>query len=124
MSWKPDGYTSVSPYLIVRDARATLAFAAEVFGAEELRVIPRESGDGIMHAETRIDDTVVMMGEMPEAGDAHVHVYMADPDAAFARALAAGAREVQPMRRAGDGDYRGGVDDGNGTTWWLSRQEA
>ena len=121
MSYKPEGYTDLAPYLMVTDARAVLDFAAQVFGAQELRVFPGETG-GIMHAETRIGDTVVMMGEMPEAEPVHLHLYLPDPDAAFARALEAGGREVQPMMEKGDGDRRGGVQSPDGTTWWLARQ--
>ncbi|PZQ49050.1 MAG: hypothetical protein DI556_12970 [Rhodovulum sulfidophilum] len=118
--YKPDGYTSVSPYLIVPDARATLDFAARVFEAPMLYA--HEDAEGVIrHAEFRIDDSVVMVGQGAEAAPAHVHVYLANPDAAYARALATGAREVQPMKDQPDGDRRGGVTDANGTTWWLSR---
>lgn len=123
MAYKPDGYTSVAPYLLVRDARATLAFVATVFDAERLRVIERDDGS-IMHAEARIDDTVVMMGETPDGEPAHVHVYVQDVDAAFAKALATGGTEVQAVGETGDGDRRGGVTDPSGTTWWLSTQVA
>jgi PhnB protein len=123
MSWKPDGYSTVSPYLIVRDARRTLQFMETVFEATRLRVFERPDGAGIMHAEARIDDTVVMMGEMPDAGEANVHVYVHDPDATFKKAIAAGATVVQELKRSGDGDYRGGVADGNGAIWWISKQE-
>ena len=123
MSFKPTGYNSVSPYLIVRDAEKTLAFGQQVFDAERLRVIASEDGAGIMHAEMRIDDTVVMMGEQSTGADTHIHVYVADVEAAFARARKAGASVVQELARKGDGDYRGGVADGNGTVWWLSQQD-
>ncbi len=123
MTYKPTGYTSVSPYLLVRDAKRTLGFLKTVFGAERLRVIPSEGGDGIMHAEARIDDSVVMMGETAEGADAHVHVYVKDVEAAFARAKQAGGSVVQELERKGDGDYRGGINDGNGVIWWLSQQD-
>ncbi len=122
MSYKPDGYNSASPYLVVRDANATLGFLEAAFGATRLRVIPGEGGKGIMHAEALVDDTVIMMGEMPESTEAHVHVYVAEAEAAFARALTAGGTEVQPLTDKGDGDLRGGVRDANGVTWWISRQ--
>ncbi|MDX8355594.1 VOC family protein [Cognatiyoonia sp. IB215182] len=110
--------------MIVKDAEATLQFLEAVFGAARLRVHAREEGSGIAHAEARIDDTVIMMGEMPEAGEANVHVYVADADAVFERAIQAGGRIVQEMTRSGDGDYRGGVADGNGGVWWISTQES
>ncbi|RAI04298.1 extradiol dioxygenase [Acuticoccus sediminis] len=121
MTYKPDGYTSVAPYLIVRSAEATLSFLEATLGAERLRIIPRDGG-GVMHAEARIDDTVVMMGEMPEGQPANVHVYVPDVDATFARALAAGGTAVQAPAEKGDGDRRGGVNDPNGITWWFSTQ--
>ncbi|MDO5705127.1 MAG: VOC family protein [Paracoccus sp. (in: a-proteobacteria)] len=122
MSYKPEGYTDLAPYLLVRDAEAVLAFCAAVFGATRLRVIPRPEG-GIMHAECRIGDTVLMMGEA-DAPPATLHLYLPDPDAALARATAAGAEVIQPMTEKGDGDRRGGVRAPDGTQWYLSRQLA
>jgi uncharacterized glyoxalase superfamily protein PhnB len=120
MSYKPDGYTDLAPYLLVRDAKAVLAFCETVFGAIRLRVIPGEDGR-IMHAECRIGDTVLMMGEA-DGPPTMLHIYMDDPDAAFDRAVAAGAEVVQPMLEKGDGDRRGGVRGPDGTQWFVSRQ--
>jgi len=120
--YKPQGYTSLSPYLIVPDAQKTLDFVKAVFGAEPLRLHRRDDGS-IMHVEARIDDTVVMMGEMPDGPQASIHVYCADVEAAFQRALDTGGTIVQPLELKPDGDRRGGIDDGNNTTWWLARQE-
>ena len=122
MSWKPAGYTSAAPYLMIADAEACLRFLEDTFGAKRLRVIPREGAPGIMHAEARIDDTVVMMGEVPDGPPAHVHIYVADARATFARGLAAGAEEVQALQDKGDGDLRGGFRDSQGTTWWIATQ--
>ncbi|AXC51019.1 VOC family protein [Paracoccus suum] len=122
MAWKPDGYPEVSPYLIVSDAERTLAFLERAFGATRLRVMPRQGGKGLMHAEARIGSGVVMMGEMPEAVPSHVHIYVPDVLAAYERALAAGGEVVKPPTQDDEGDLRGGVADGNGTTWWISTQ--
>lgn len=119
MAHKPDGYTDLSPYLLVPDAEAVLSFCETVFGAARLRVIPHEGG--IMHAECRIGDTVLMMGEAEGPG-AMVHVYLPDPDAAFERAIAAGAEVLQPMMDKGDGDWRGGFRSACGTSWYVARQ--
>ena len=121
MPYKPDGYTSVAPYLIVPDAEAVLAFAKAVFGADPL-FIHRAPDGAIAHAEFRIDDTVVMCGQSAGAAPANVHVYLPDVDAAFRRALAAGGTVVQEVAEKGDGDRRGGVADPSGTTWWLSTE--
>jgi len=121
--FKPDGYNSAAPYLIVRDAEQTLTFLEAVFGAERLRVHPRPDGAGIQHAEARVDDSIIMMGEMPDGPESHVHVYVADVEAIFARAQKAGGTVVQELQRQGDGDYRGGIADGNGAIWWVSQQD-
>jgi len=121
MAYKPNGYTDLAPYLIVKDAEAVLSFCEQVLDATRLRVIPKEAG-GIMHAECRIGDTVLMMGEA-DGPPAMLHVYLPDPDAAFDRAIAHGAEVIQPMMENGDGDRRGGVRAPDGTQWFLSRQE-
>ncbi len=119
MSWKPDGYTSLAPYLIVPDPEQVLQFCETVFGATRLRVIRDETR--IVHAECRVDDTVLMIGGA--AGPpAHLRLYVPDPGATFEKALAAGAGVVQPLMDKGDGDLRGGVQSPDGTTWWLSKQ--
>ncbi len=60
MTFKPQGYNSVSPYLIVNGAQATIDFLVAVFDAKPLRIIPGESGK-LGHGEVRIDDTVVIL---------------------------------------------------------------
>jgi len=122
--WKPQGYNSTSPYLIVSDAKATMAFLKAAFDAEPLRVIPREDG-GLRHAEARVGDSVVMFADAVDgwpALPAYVHVYVADVDAVYRRALAAGAKSVAEPVQKDDGDKRGGVQDSGGTTWWLATQ--
>ncbi|GAB5377606.1 MAG: VOC family protein [Acuticoccus sp.] len=121
MPHKPDGYNDASPYLIVTDARAVLAFLAATFDAPSLRVIRRADGT-IMHAEARVGDTVIMMGEAPGGAPGHIHVYVPDADATITRALLAGASLVQAAAEKGDGDRRGGVTAPDGTTWWIATQ--
>ena len=121
-SYKPDGFTSVSPYLIVDGAQRTIDFLARVFNATELRRFPDDSGK-LMHAEVRIDDTVVMLADSAEAWPpvpSYVHVYVPDVDATYKRALDAGATSVQEPVKKDDEDKRGGVKDAGGTTWWIS----
>lgn len=88
----------------------------------ELRRFP-ESGDQIIHAEIRIDDTVLMIADGNEGWPpvpSHVHVYVPDVDATYRRALAAGATSVQEPVKKDDADKRGGVMDAGGTTWWIA----
>ena len=121
-AYKPHGYNSVSPYLVVDGANATIDFLKNVFGAVELHRLPTPAGK-IMHAEVRIDDTVVMIADGAEGWPpvpSHVHVYVSDVDATFRRALEAGAVAVQPPLKKEDEDKRGGVKDAGGTTWWIA----
>ena len=121
-SYKPDSYSSVSPYLIVDGASGTIAFLERVFGAVELRRFPDASGR-LMHAEVRIDDTVVMLADSTESWPpvpSYVHVYVSDVDAVFKRALEAGGTSVQQPVQKDDDDKRGGVKDAGGTTWWIA----
>ena len=126
-SFKPDGYSTVSPYLIATGAQKVIDFLKQAFGARELRRYDMPDGS-IMHAEVRIGDTVVMVGD---AGDnwpavpAHLHVYVDSVDTIYERALAAGGVSVQPPERKGDDpDRRGGVKDPAGNTWWIATQVA
>lgn len=121
-AYKPAGYSSVSPYLIVTNASQTIDFLVQVFGAVELRRFPGTNGR-IMHAEVRIDDTVVMLADGQEGWPpqpANVHVYVADVDATYQHALDAGASSVQAPLKQDDEDKRGGVKDMGGTTWWIA----
>lgn len=119
---KPEGYPTVSPYLIVGGAAQTIEFLARVFDATELRRFAAEGG-GVMHAEVRIGDSVIMVADGAEGWPpmpAHVHVYVPDVDDTYRRALEAGATSVQEPVQKGDEDKRGGVKDAGGTTWWIA----
>ncbi len=121
-SHKPQGYTTVSPYLIVDGASRTIEFLARAFDAVELRRFA-DADDRVIHAEVRIDDTVVMVADSAPSWPpvpSHVHVYVADVDATYRRALAAGATSVQEPVKKEDEDKRGGVKDAGGTTWWIA----
>lgn len=121
--FKPNNYSTVSPYLIVKDADATIDFLKRAFGAIELRRFPDDSGK-LMHAEVRIDDTVIMLAD-PAPPDwqpvsSYVHIYVPDVDAAYRKALEAGAVSVQEPVKKQDEDKRGGVKDAGGVTWWIA----
>lgn len=121
--YKPPNYSTVSPYLIVNGAAATIDFLKRVFGAIELRRFPDESGK-LMHAEVRIDDTVIMLAD-PAPPDwqpisSYVHIYVPDVDATYRKALDAGAVSVQEPAKKQDEDKRGGVKDAGCTTWWIA----
>jgi PhnB protein len=128
-TYKPQGYHSVTSYLIVDDAARALDFYRAAFGAEEVYRLPM--GDKIGHAEIRIGDTVVMLSdEWPDmnalspnsrgGATASFMIYVEDADAAYARALKAGARENRPVTQEFWGDRIGTVMDPFGHKWSLS----
>jgi PhnB protein len=124
--WKPDGYSSVSPYLMVDGAQRVIDFLKQVFDGTVLR--RQDAPDGsIRHVEVRLEDgSVIMMadggGDFP-AFPAWMHVYVPDVDATYQRALEAGGVSVQePNQNEGEVDRRGGVKDPAGNTWWIATQ--
>jgi len=122
--YKPDNYNDVAPYLVVDGASDTIDFLTRVFDATPLRRFDNADGT-VMHAEVRVGDSVIMLGDRhPDwpAMPAYVHIYVPDVDAAYRRALEAGATSVQEPARKDDPDRRGGVKDAGGTTWWIATQ--
>ena len=126
----PHGYHSVTPSLIVRDADAAIRFYARAFGAEELARMLGPDGS-IMHAEIRIGDSIIMLGEENESwgtrsplltngNPGSLHLYVADADAAFARAVDAGASVRYPLEDAFWGDRYGKVADPFGHEWGIA----
>ena len=125
MNWKPENYPSMSPYLICSQGDALIAFIEKAFGGVLLRRFDRPDGS-LMHAEVRIDDSVLMIGggaTSVQSGASHIHLYVPDVLTIFDRAVAAGASvEQEPKRKGDDDDLRGGVQDPSGTTWWIASQ--
>lgn len=122
--WKPPAYPSISPYLICREPERVIDFLIAVFEGSLARRFDRPDGS-LMHAEVRIDDSVVMIGGAATdylSSQVHVHVYVPDAQAVYDRAMAAGAEPVQPPARKPDDDLRGGFRDPAGTVWWVATQ--
>ena len=126
----PDGYHSVTPYLIFDNAAAALEFYKKALGAVELMRFPAPGGK-IGHAEIRIGDSPVMLSdESPEMNARSARtiggspisllVYVEDVDALVARAVAAGAKLVRPVANQFYGDRTGGIDDPFGYHWYIA----
>jgi PhnB protein len=126
----PDGYHTVTPYLIVKDAARALEFYRSAFGAEEAMRFEMPGGK-IGHAEIRIGDSAVMLAdefpEMNAVGPASLGgttvsllLYSEDVDARFDRAVAAGATVVRPVADQFYGDRTGTVKDPFGHQWTIS----
>ena len=126
----PAGYHSVTPAIVVRDAAAAIDFYKKAFGAEEIDRMAGPDGS-IMHAEIRIGDSILMLGEENEQwgtksplslNGVHgsLHIYVEDADAAFSRTLEAGATVRYPLEDAFWGDRYGKVTDPFGHEWGLA----
>lgn len=115
-------HPTVSPYFIVKDGSAFLAFMTAVFGATEV-TIHRDENGGIRHGEVSIGNSIIMFGESsgafpPETGS--VFIYVKDTDDTYKKALAAGSVSRQ---EPSDKDYgrAAGVKDPFGNTWWITQ---
>lgn len=114
------GFHTITPYLIADDVEQLLAFVQQIFGATE--TLRTSGGGGGTHLEVRIGDSMLMLGggagqPMPAA----LYVYVADVDAVYQRALAAGATSLFAPADEPDGDRRGGVQDPFGNQWFMAR---
>lgn len=119
----PDGYQAVTPYLIVPGVARLLTFLQRAFAATERHRFRRADGS-IMHAEVRIRDSAVMLGEPTgewPAMPASIYLYVEDCDAVYQRALDAGGSSVMPPTTMPHyGERYGGVKDPSGNVWWIA----
>lgn len=118
----PEGYHTVTPYLIVEDAEGVISFLREAFGAEELYRMSAPDG-GVMHAEVQLGDSRLMLGGASEqwpAMPAVIYLYVEDVDASYRRAIAAGATSVMEPADQFYGDRHGAVKDLAGNQWWIA----
>lgn len=118
----PEGYGTVTPYLIVEGADRVLEFVMQAFGAEQRFRMDRDDGT-VGHAEVTIGDSVVMLaeagGEWP-AMPGGIHLYVEDCDATYTRALDAGATSLHEPTNHFYGDRSAGVRDPAGNIWWIT----
>jgi uncharacterized glyoxalase superfamily protein PhnB len=120
--FKPEGFSSVTPYLVVTGADRLIDFLKAAFEAEEKLRVPTQDGK-IMHAEVRIGDSVVELADANERYGpmpASLHVYVEDCDAVYARALKAGGASIDPVMDKPYGERSGGVLDPCGNQWWIA----
>ena len=126
----PEGYHSVTPYLIIKGAAKALEFYQRAFGAKETIRMPGPGGK-ITHAEMRIGNSIVMLAdEHPEinarspesfgGSPVMIHLYVEDVDAVFNQAVAAGAKVERALADQFYGDRTGGVKDPFGYSWYIA----
>ncbi len=126
----PDGYSSVTAYLIVKGADEALEFYKKALGAEERFRMPGPDGK-LMHAEMRLGDSIVMVGEEnPNLGavgpktlggvGVSLHLYVNDVDTAFTKAVEAGCEAKIPPSDMFWGDRYSKVEDPFGHQWGIA----
>lgn len=118
----PEGYHTVTPYLVVRGAAQLVEFMKQAFAAEEIQRMAMPDGT-IMHAEVNIGDSRVMLGDaggQNEPMPAMLHLYVEDADAFYKQALQAGATSLREPVNEFYGDRMAGVKDSFGNQWWLA----
>jgi|FLYN01.1.fsa_nt_gi uncharacterized glyoxalase superfamily protein PhnB len=119
----PEGYYTVTPWIIVRGAAQLIDFLKEAFGAVEKGRVYNED-DAIGHAEVQIGDSVVMMFDAKEEWPptpSFLRLYVEDGDAVYQQAIKAGATSVTEMTELFFGDRVGRVRDPFGNVWWIQQ---
>ena len=126
----PEGYHTITPYLIVTGAASAIEFYKHAFGAKEVMRIPHPDGR-IGHAELQLGDSRIMLAdEFPEMGarspmslggtPVSILLYVEDVDAVATRALAAGAKMLRPVKDQFYGDRTGTLNDPFGHQWTIA----
>lgn len=118
----PKGFHTVTPFLSLSGVAQLIDFLKEAFDAKEMHRSMRPDGT-VMHAQVRIGDSPVMMGEIWgdfKAKPAAMYLYVPDTDELYRRAIAAGATSIQEPTDAFYGDRNAGVRDFAGNEWWIA----
>jgi uncharacterized glyoxalase superfamily protein PhnB len=118
----PEGYHTVNPYLTVEGADKFIDFLKQAFGAEEVERFPRPDGK-IGHAEVRIGDSIIMLGDAGgecKATSTAIYLYVSDTDDTYKRALNAGAVSLMEPANQFYGDRNANVKDSFGNLWFIA----
>ena len=118
----PEGFHTLTPYLIVPAAAQFIDFLKQAYGAEEIFRVNKPDGS-IMHAEIRMNDSMIELADANDqfpAAPATLHLYVPDADAAYARAMQAGATSLAEPVDQPYGDREAGVKDKSGNDWYIA----
>jgi uncharacterized glyoxalase superfamily protein PhnB len=121
VSYKPEGYHTLTPYIVSLDVAGVIEFLKKTFDAKQ-RFASATPDGRIMHAEVQVGDSVLMLGgaseQHPEV-PVMLYIYLPDVDATYERALAAGATSISPPADQFYGDRHAGVRYA-GSQWWIA----
>jgi len=118
----PDGYHSITPYIVMQNASGFIEFAKTAFDATVKERMETPDG-GISHAEIRIGDSIIMLSDPlrdPILRPGYMYLYVPDTDATYKNAIAAGAESLMVPSDQSYGDRNAGVKDQFGNTWWIA----
>ena len=123
MSYIPEGFTAVTPYLLIERPDDFIAFAERALGATK-RSVQHDDEGRMTHGEISVEGCVIEMGE--PRGDFEptrmaFHVFVPDPDASYQRALDGGCESTYPVTDHDYGERSGGVRDPWGNAWFFAR---
>ena len=127
----PNGFTTITPHLIIKDAQKAIDFYQRAFGADLLMMQKIEGTEQVIHAQLAIGNAIVMLNdEFPDWGTfgpaedrnspVTIHIYVEDADAAFQRAVDAGAEVTMPLADMFWGDRYGTLKDPFGHRWSIA----
>ena len=118
----PDGFHTVTPYLLVSGVHKLIEFLEQAFGAEATECMDMPDGT-VSHAQVKIGNSIIMMGDPRgrcEPTPASLYLYVPDTDAVYRQAIQAGATSVMEPADQFYGDRNAGVKDAFGNTWWIA----
>jgi PhnB protein len=120
----PDGYGSLTPYMVMKGAAKTIEFLKAAFGATEIMPTMTLPDGTVKHAELKIGNSIIMISEAVEnqcqAMPCMMYHYVTDVDAAYKKAVAAGGKPIREPENQFYGDRSGGVTDPSGNQWWMA----
>ncbi|MFZ1280336.1 MAG: VOC family protein [Ignavibacteriaceae bacterium] len=118
----PDGYHTITPYLVCERLSELIDFLKTAFGAIEIERHLSKSGR-VMHAEIKLGDSIVMMGESMEGFppvQTSLYFYVKDTDLVYYNAIKAGGVSLIKPANQFYGDRNAGVQDPSGNKWWIA----
>ena len=117
----PQGFGTVTPFLRVADAAKQIEFLQKAFAAQLTFRMNGPDGS-LIHAEVKIGDSMVMIGQAPPGQEMRsmINLYVPDTDALYHSAIAAGATSIREPADQFYGDRSGGVRDAGGNEWWMA----
>ena len=118
----PENYHTITPYFTVDDADRLIEFLTTVFGASVIKE-SRYENNRIQHARLRIGNSIIMLNQSTEAYPvitSQMHLFVADTDATYAKALRSGAVTLMEPNDRPHGDRMAGIKDPCGNIWWIA----